>query len=115
MADRWSRSPSPTESASNTSAGLSVWLFSHPRRWSGSWQAVNRLSLPRRVCRLAVLIFQWTGWRNSEPSDLRSRLEHAPINGRPATTLLLFKIRSQVHLLAESTAQSANREQSPKL
>ena len=41
---RWSRSPSATESASNTSAGLYVWRFSHPRWWSGLWQAVNRLS-----------------------------------------------------------------------
>ena len=71
-------------------------------------------SLPRRVCRPAVLIFQWTGWRKSEPSDLRNP-EYAPINSRPATTLLLFKVRRQVHLQAKSTAQSANREKSPKL
>ena len=79
------------------------------------WQAVNRLSLPRKLYGPAVLIFQWAGRRKSEPSDFRSRPEHAPINSRPATTLLLFKVRPQVHLQAESTAKSANREKSPKL
>ena len=27
---------------------------------------------------------RWTGWRKGEPSDLRSRSEHAPINSGPA-------------------------------
>ena len=61
------------------------------------------------------MIFQWAGRRKSEPSDLRSRSEHAPISDGPATTLLLFKVRRQVHLQAESTAQSANGEKSSKL
>jgi hypothetical protein len=99
----------------NTSAGLYVWRFSHPRWWSGSWQAVNRLSLPRKHYGPAVLIFQWAGRRKSEPSDFRSRAEPAPINSGPATTLLLFKVKRQIHLQAKSTAKSANREKSPKL
>jgi len=37
------------------------------------------------------LIFQWAGRRKSERSDLRRRSEHAPINSRPATTLLCSK------------------------
>ena len=112
-ADRWSRSPSATESASNTSAGSYVWRFSHPRWWSGLWQAVNRPSLPRKHYGLAVLIFQWAGRRKGGPSDFRSRPEPAPINSGPATTLLVFKVKSRVHQ-ARSTAKSANRENSPK-
>ena len=54
-------------------------------------QAVNRLSLPRKHYGAAVLIFQWAGRRKSERSDLRRRSEHAPINSRPATTLLCSK------------------------
>ena len=38
---------------------------------------------------------RWTGWRKGEPSDLRSRPEHAPINSGPATTLLLFKANAR--------------------
>jgi hypothetical protein len=79
------------ESANNTSAGLYVWRFSHPRWWSGSLQAVNRPSLPRKHYGAAVLIFQWAGRRKSERSDLRRRSEHASINSRPATTLLCSK------------------------
>ena len=44
------------------------------------------LSLPRRHYGPAVLIFRWAGRRKSEPLNFRSRSEHAPINGRPATT-----------------------------
>jgi hypothetical protein len=51
------------------------------------------------------LIFPWTGRRKSEPSNLRSRSEHALINSGLAL----------VHLQAKSTAQSANREKPPKL
>src|SRR5271163_5019063 len=40
----------------------------------------HRLSLPPKHCRPAVLIFQWTGRRKSEPSDFFSRPEPAPIN-----------------------------------
>src|SRR5258708_21181941 len=80
----------------------------------GSGQDVNRLSLLSNVWRSSVLIFRWTGWRKSEPSDLRRRSEHAPIHSRPATTLLLFKVRRQIYVRAESTAQSANREKSSK-
>ena len=58
---------------------------------------------------------RWTGWRKGEPSDLRSHSEHALINSGPPTTLLLFKAKRQVHPQAKSTAQSANREKSPKL
>src|SRR5437879_11658603 len=36
-------------------------------------------------------MFRWTGWRKSEPSDLRSRSEHAPINSGPATTFFCSK------------------------
>src|ERR1700693_1412193 len=97
------------ESASNTSAGLYVWRFSHPRWWSGLWQAVNRLILPRKHYGPAVLIFQWAGRRKSEPSDFRSRPEPAPIN-RTGSTLLLFKVKRQIHLQAKSTAKRANRE-----
>ena len=46
---------------------------------------------------------------------MRRRSEHAPIHSRPATTLLLFKVRRQIYVRAESTAQSANREKSSKL
>ena len=38
-----------------------LWRFSHPRWWSGLWQAVNHLSLPRKHYGPAVLIFLWTG------------------------------------------------------
>jgi len=75
----------------------------------------HRLSLPRRYYGPAVSIFRWNGRRKSEPSDLRSRSEHAPINRGPATTLLLFKVKRQVQLQAKSTAQSANREKSSRL
>jgi hypothetical protein len=78
-------------------------------------QSANREKSPKLAFRSAVLIFRWTGWRKSEHSDMRSRLQHAPINSRPATTLLLFKVRRQVRLQAESTVQSANREKSSKL
>jgi hypothetical protein len=78
--------PGATESASNTSAGSYVWRFSHRRWWSGSWQAVNRLSLPRKHYGPAVSMFRWTGRRKSGPSDFRSRPEPAPINSGPATT-----------------------------
>jgi hypothetical protein len=102
-------------SASNTSVGSYVWRFSHPRLWSGLREAVNRLSLSRKHCGPAVSMSRWTGWRKGEPSDLRSHSEHAPINSGPPTTLLLFKAKRQVHPQAKSTAQSANREKSPKL
>jgi hypothetical protein len=62
---------------------LYVWRFSHPKWWSGSWKTVNHLSLPRKHYGPAVLIFQWAGRPKSEPSDLRSRPEHAPVNSRP--------------------------------
>ena len=103
-----------TESASNTSAASYVWRFSPPRWWSGSWQAVNRLSLPRKHYGTAVLIFRWTWRRRSEPSDLRRRSEPASINSRPVRILFLFKVKRQVHLQAKSTAESANREKSSK-
>jgi site-specific recombinase XerD len=35
VADRWSRSPDATESASNMSAGSYAWPFSRPKSWSG--------------------------------------------------------------------------------
>src|ERR1700687_1343578 len=38
----------------------------------------------------------------------------APINSRPATTLLLLKVKRRIRH-AESTAKSANREKSPNL
>jgi site-specific DNA recombinase len=41
-----------------------------------------------------VSIFRWTGRRKSEPSALCRRSEHAPINREPATTLLLFKVKT---------------------
>jgi hypothetical protein len=69
------------------------------------WQAVNRLSLPRKHYGPAISMFRWTGWRKNELSDLRSRSEHAPVNGRPALA----------YLQAKSTAQSANREESSEL
>jgi hypothetical protein len=71
-------------------------------------QAVNRLSLPPKHCRLAVLIFQWTGRRKSEVSDLRRRSEH---DAYPS----FVQVKRQIHLQAKSTAQSANRENSSKL
>jgi len=77
--------------------------------------AQHREKLPRKHYGPAVLIFQWAGRRKSEPSDLPNRSEPAPINSGPATTLLLFKVKRQVHLQAESTAKSANGEESPKL
>jgi hypothetical protein len=61
------------------------------------------------------LIFQCNGGRKSEPSNLRSRPEHAPHHSGLATTLLLFKVRHEVHLQAKSTAKNANREKSSKL
>jgi len=79
------------------------------------WQAVNRLSLPRKRYGPAVLIFQWAGPRKGEPSDFRRRSEPALINTELATTLLLIKVKRQIHLQAKSTAKSANREKSPKL
>jgi len=47
---------------------------------------------------------------------LRNRSEHArPYQQPTGNTLLLFKVKRQVHLQAKSTAKSANREKSPKL
>ena len=90
-------------------------VISHPRWWSGLWLAVNRLSLPRKHYGPAVLIFQWTGRRKSEPSDLLSPPEHAPIGTGPATTLLLFEVGRQIHLQAKSTVEGANREKFARL
>jgi hypothetical protein len=70
----------------------------------GCGRPVNRLSLPPKHYGPAVLIFQWTGRRKREPSDLRSRLS-TPY--QQATAL--------AHVQAKSTVQSANREKSPKL
>ena len=75
----------------NTLAGSYVWRFSHPRRWSGLWQAVNRLSLPRKHYGPAVLIFQWAGPRKSGPSDFRRRPEPPPINSGPAASFFCSK------------------------
>jgi hypothetical protein len=61
------------------------------------------------------LIFRWTGWRKSEPSNFRRRSEQAPIKLPTGNALLLFKVKRQVRLLAKSTAKSANGEESPKL
>jgi hypothetical protein len=89
--------------------------FLAPEMWSGLWQAVNRLSLPRKHYGTTVLIFRWTWRRRSEPSDLRRRSEHSSINSRPVKILFLFKVKRQVHLQAKSTAESANREKSFKI
>ena len=114
--DRWSKSPGATESASNTSAGSYVWRFSPPRWWSGLWQAVNLLSLPRKHYGPAVLTFRWTGRRKSEPSDLRNRSEHAPTYQPTSSQVFWRRPRSQrprsavrgrthTHLQAKSTAE----------
>jgi hypothetical protein len=71
-------------------------------------QAVSRLSLPRKHYGPAVLISQWTGRRKSELSDLRRRSEHDAY-------LSFVQVKRPIHLQAKSTAQSANREKSPKL